>query len=80
MYKTKVVKFDGNPLLGVGECYQMLLDFMKEGDTLEEALEQVLLFEVKEQYLYHKTDGWREWECEWDLNNEVTLTLMETKL
>ena len=75
MYKTKVVKFDGNPLLGVDESYNMLQEYMKEGDTLKEALEQVLLFEVKEQYLYHKGDDWREWECEWDLDNQVTLTL-----
>ena len=80
MYKTKVVKFNGNPLLGVDECYNMLQEYMNEGDTLKEALEQVLLFEVKEQYLHYNTNGWKEWECKWDLDNEVTLTLMETKL
>lgn len=75
MMKTKVVKFNGNPLLGVDECYNMLQEYMKEGDTLKEALEQVLLFEVKEQWLNHKGGDWREWECEWDLDNQVTLTL-----
>ena len=44
----------------------------KIGD--EEALEQVLLFEVKEQWLRWNAPKSLEWECEWDVDNEVTLT------
>ena len=72
----KKVKFDGNPLLD--NHYQMLQEYMEEGDTLEEALEQVLLFEVKEQWMkYNLPTNVSEWECEWDLDNEVTLTYFE---
>ena len=56
----------------------MLQEYMNEGDTLEEALEQVLLFEVKEQWLhYNLPDNCKEWECAWDLDNEVTLKYYE---
>ena len=72
MEKVKTVKFDGNPV--TSNYYELVQEYMNEGDTLEEALEQVLLFEVKEQWLKWNAPKSLEWECEWDVDNEVTLT------
>lgn len=72
-------KVNFKPQVLLSNPLDYLNDCLAEGDTLEEALNEVLLWEATEQYLHHNYPNYVVSEMETDLDHNVEVELLKLK-
>jgi len=72
-------KVSFKPQVLLSNPLEYLNDCLADGDTLEEALHEVLLWEATEQYLHHNYPNHFVWEMEVDLEHNVDVELTKLK-